>query len=331
MKKTCAITYWNTGHGITSDISAICSILQDLGFKIKLLPTQDRRNQYERVVKHIKQSFRYFEPYFIQIHLEQIHPEQFRFSNKNILIPNPEFTDPDVFRKCKDLRVIICKTRSGEKLLSQWHTNCIFTGFKSEDRFDASVEKDYAQCLIVEGRNEFRGSKRVVEIWNQHPEWPELTVIRNPVDVYGNQRWKHQVSGKNILIIEDYLPTKELKKIQNECGTHICLSESEGFGHAINEALSTKAVVFTTDAPPMNELVTSNYGILVPHEKTATQFMEKRYFFDQYRFTNEFESYLETNISVKQNRGQAARKRFLDQANSFQRTFANTLKSIAAV
>jgi len=76
MKRICSISYWDTGHGIASDISAICSNLQDLGFRIKLLPTHDRRNRYERVVKHIKQSFRYFDPYFIQFHLEQIHPRK---------------------------------------------------------------------------------------------------------------------------------------------------------------------------------------------------------------------------------------------------------------
>jgi glycosyltransferase involved in cell wall biosynthesis len=53
----------------------------------------------------------------------------------------------------------------------------------------------------------------------------------------------------------------ELKKI---CGVHICPSYIEGYGHYINEARKNKSIVVTTDFPPMNELVNSKSGFLLP-------------------------------------------------------------------
>ncbi|MES2199112.1 MAG: glycosyltransferase [Chlamydiota bacterium] len=61
---------------------------------------------------------------------------------------------------------------------------------------------------------------------------------------------------------------EDLRKIQNKTGIHLCPSEVEGFGHCIFEALSTGAVVITTDAPPMNEFI-KDPRCLVPFSHSA--------------------------------------------------------------
>ena len=48
-------------------------------------------------------------------------------------------------------------------------------------------------------------------------------------------------------------------------------SEAEGFGHPFAESMSCGAVVVTTDAPPMNELVRPDRGLLVPAAALAPQ------------------------------------------------------------
>jgi len=330
-KKVCAISYWDTNHGVLQDIQTLTECLEPLGFDLVLLPTRQRSNKLERILKHAKQGFRYVTPYSLQIHLEQIHPEQFNLSERNLLIPNPEFMDPDVLRKCSNLDAIICKTTSAKNLLEPYHPNCVYTAFKSEDRYDESKDLDYDKCLLLEGRGDFRGSKRVVEVWAEHPEWPEITVVRNPLDPYGQPRWKHQVTADNITIIEEYISKRELRSLQNQYGTHLLLSEIEGFGHAINEAMSCRTAVFTTDAPPMNELVQPDQGFLIPYNRTSTQFMETRYFFDKQAFTDTFENYLKMEKIEKMNRGDSARRAYLKRNQFFQTALVDSLKSIKAI
>jgi glycosyltransferase involved in cell wall biosynthesis len=60
------------------------------------------------------------------------------------------------------------------------------------------------------------------------------------------------------------LPAEKLNSLQSTCGIHVCPSETEGFGHYINEARGVGAIVVTTDCSPMNELIRPEYGILVP-------------------------------------------------------------------
>ena len=310
------------------DINVLNPILVKLGYEVKLFPAHKRRNIFERIIRNIKQSHRYLRHYELQIHLEQIYPEQFRFSKKNLLIPNPEFTDPDVFSKCSNLTGIICKTKSAQALLEPWHKKCLYTGFSSDDRFDNTIKKDFDKCLLLEGRSDFRGSKRLVELWNQHPEWPELTVIRNPIDNNGNLRRKHSVTGKNIKIIDNYVHEDKLQTIQNQYGTHLLLSEIEGFGHTINEALACGSVVFTTDAAPMNELIRPDYGFLIPYSRTGNLLMEKSYYFNKNSFVTTFNNYLQMSEADKIALGAAARMVFLKKQKLFEISFIKALQSI---
>ncbi len=328
MSKTCAICYWHTSHGVQQDILTLKKPLEDAGYTIKLLPTKDRRDKVERICKHASQALRFIFPYDLQIHLEQIHPEQFRLSKKNLILPNPEFMDPNVLRKCKNLTAILCKTKSAKALLDPWHSNCIYTGFKSEDRHIEEVQANYDKYFLLEGLGDYRGSQRLVKLWNTHPEWPKLTVVRNPRNAVGALRWKHRVTSNNILIIEEYLPIEELRGMQNSYGTHLLLSEVEGFGHSLNEAQSCKAVVFTTDAPPMNELISEKIGILIPYSKTKKQFMEKRYFFNTHEFEKKFEEYLKTSTEDKVKKGQSARESFHQCNALFNNAFHKLVHSL---
>jgi hypothetical protein len=52
---------------------------------------------------------------------------------------------------------------------------------------------------------------------------------------------------------------------------HLCHSQCEGFGHYINEGLSCGAVVITSDASPMNEIISKDNGILLQPTIHKTQ------------------------------------------------------------
>jgi glycosyltransferase involved in cell wall biosynthesis len=61
---------------------------------------------------------------------------------------------------------------------------------------------------------------------------------------------------------------------------HVCPSEAEGFGHLLGEAMSCGALVVTTDAPPMNELVDPERGVLVRVARSEPLRYSSRYFVD---------------------------------------------------
>jgi glycosyltransferase involved in cell wall biosynthesis len=77
-----------------------------------------------------------------------------------------------------------------------------------------------------------------------------------------------------------YLADAELKRLQNAHRFHLCPSATEGFGHYIVEAMSVGAVVITLDAPPMNEMITPERGILVPWSRIGTQHLATIFHFE---------------------------------------------------
>ena len=91
----------------------------------------------------------------------------------------------------------------------------------------------------------------------KNDELPPLTVVAwGPLLERIERRWPEREWPSNVTIVRQKMPLPELRRLMATTGIHVCPSACEGFGHSINEARSLGAVVVTTDAPPMNELVT---------------------------------------------------------------------------
>ncbi len=118
------------------------------------------------------------------------------------------------------------------------------------------------RCLHLSGQSAVKGTEAVVEAWSRHPEWPELTVVRR-ARRYGGEEAPPLPPLPNVRYETDYVPDEQLRQLQNDCEIHVIPSQAEGYGHVIGEAMSCGAVVVTTDAPPMNELVTLDRGVLI--------------------------------------------------------------------
>jgi glycosyltransferase involved in cell wall biosynthesis len=108
-----------------------------------------------------------------------------------------------------------------------------------------------------------------------------------------------------------------LRGIQNAAGVHICASEAEGFGHYIVEAMGTGALVVTTDAPPMNELVHPDRGILVGYAGTAPQGMGTNFFIDPGKCEQAIVRILEMDEPIRRSLGIRAREWFLENDRQF--------------
>ena len=70
--------------------------------------------------------------------------------------------------------------------------------------------------------------------------------------------------GSIFLCRETNLPTATIRFLQKIAISHACPSVIEGWGHCIDEGRRAAAVVVVLDGPPMNELVDSSNGVIVP-------------------------------------------------------------------
>lgn len=133
-------------------------------------------------------------------------------------------------------------------------------------------EKDFGRALHVAGNSGFKGTEVLIRVWRKHPEWPTLTLVCNQLP-------DNNELPKNIEVLSN-ITDDDLTALWATAGIAILPSEVEGFGQILVEAQAYGCVVVTTDAPPMNEVVNPEFGILVPYCSTEAFRMGTRYFVD---------------------------------------------------
>lgn len=202
----------------------------------------------------------------VNIFFARIIPEWLSCASFNCFVPNPEWYYQGL-EILQDIDFILCRTREVERIFQGIHGKTYFLGFTSFDYGQPEIEKDYSQILHLAGGSDLKGTPVVLKVWARNPLFPFLTLIKRfhpfTVQLY-NLQWKLWVE------------TSALSPLLNTCGIHLCLSETEGFGHYIMEAMSTRAVVVTTDAPPMNEFITDP-RCLVSVDKSSMQMLATKY------------------------------------------------------
>ena len=217
---TTAIVYWDTGFGIQRDVEIVESVLKPLGFRVSRIPIRDSRSARERRWTFLKKAWRYGMPFDVQVHLEQVRRELFPLARQNLVIPNPEFFDPHVLKKLKNLHAVCCKTHYACDLFSAYTARVRHVGFTSGDRSLPDCPKDYRKALHLAGKSDWKGTMELLEAWRRHPEWPELKVVWSPLDTYGKPRRRLQ-GAENIRIFHEYLSEPELLRLVNTCGLHL--------------------------------------------------------------------------------------------------------------
>ena len=148
------------------------------------------------------------------------------------------------------------RRRTPWEAFSAHHRDVRHVGFTSPDRRLPGSEPDYRRAFHLAGRSTFKGTAALLAAWRAHPHWPTLTLVQHPDNAPGDV-------PPNVELVATHLDDDALRKLQNACGLHLCPSLAEGWGHYIVEAMSCGALVVTTDAPPMNELVSVERGLLV--------------------------------------------------------------------
>ena len=275
----------DNGVGITRDTRLMADALRANGVDVVMsfISPFDRRKRRSKFVQagvlarmwYEKKIARRARPRKFDANLmfEHVWPAHLELARINIGLPNPEWFDRNDQRFLHALDWVWAKTHYTQEIFLRLGKQTFLTGFDSEDRFDPSVPRERSFFHLA-GKSPLKGTARLLELWLRHPEWPMLTVVqsRNLDDV--------GPTAKNVRVRTEYLSDTDLKTLQNRHIFHLCPSEAEGWGHYIVEALSIGAIVITNDAAPMNELVTTERGILVPCSPAGCQRLATLHQFD---------------------------------------------------
>ena len=218
---------------------------------------------HSRGISPLRRVFSRRDPDECIVFVERVTRRWLRRAGRYLLVPNQEWFPPRLLPQLRRIDHVLAKSRHAQEIFSAHHPSVHYLGFTSADRRAPAAAPDYGRFLHLAGGSALKGTAALLEVWGRHPEWPELTVIR------------HARRGRpppgvppNVRLVTEYLSAERLRALQNACGVHLCPSESEGWGHYIVEAMSCGAVPLVTDAPPMNELVRPERGVLVPYGRT---------------------------------------------------------------
>jgi glycosyltransferase involved in cell wall biosynthesis len=253
-----------------------------------------------------------------QVFIERAFPRWRNAAKKSFLIPNQERFPMRHIGRLDWIDAVLTKTRHATEIFSRYHESVIYIGFTSPDRRADEVQKDWRQFLHVAGRSTVKRTDVILELWSRHPEWPTLHLVQS------SENAPHTVPA-NVQLYAGYLDDHELQRLQNRCGVHLCPSLCEGWGHYIAEGLSCGAIVLTTDAPPMNELVTEERGRLVAWDRSEARHLGTCFFTTPAAIEESIEDLLCTSEERLVEVGDSARAWFQENDVRFRHEFPKIL------
>lgn len=322
---TLNLIVWDNGVGLSRDLRLLAAALRQAGFDVHLSPIgRGKLRKWLRPLwmrgKLLSQRLRGGALRFdANIMLEHIRPEDMPAATRNFFIPNPEWCLPSDVAVLDQVDAVLTKTRHASEIFAARGCRVAEIGFTSEDRLDPSVPRERSFFHLA-GRSRNKGTQRLLEMWRRHPEWPLLTVVQSPCEAV-----PIEPAVANLIHRVDYIDDAELRRLQNASWFHVCSSETEGFGHYLVEAMGVGAVTLTTAAPPMNELVEPDRGILVPYARVDTQFLANTYFFDEAATEAAIERMIAMPEDELQRMGANARAWFLHNDRGFSERLRSAL------
>ncbi|GMF52316.1 unnamed protein product [Phytophthora fragariaefolia] len=183
--------------------------------------------------------------------------------------------------------VILCKTALCTRYLRKWFrqegnprgTRVVYTRHTttnlalmlknnlSASQAAALPAKNFSDMsfLHTAGKSIQKGTRQVLDCWLEQPKFPPLDFYVDQ-ELYNSSFSDYEMrirDSNNVRLHTGGLSARDFGRVIAQGRYFLCPSTMEGYGHYINQARSSNAFIITTDAPPMNELITPSSGALV--------------------------------------------------------------------
>jgi glycosyltransferase involved in cell wall biosynthesis len=306
------------GVGLDSDVVIIRNVLESAGYTVTFSHCRSKSIFYR--LSNIFSKKYLFD---VNIFLERVFPNWIPAAKTNLLIPNQERFPKRHISRLKKIDHVLCKSQHAQEIFSRYHSSSHYIGFTSKDTRLSEITPNYNMVFHLAGKSTLKGTETILELWKENPHWPVLNIVQHqdnapPIDSI----------PANVNLIANYLSSEELYQLSNTCGIHLCPSLSEGWGHYIVEAMSSCAVVITTDAPPMNELISSDRGILTPVSHSEPRHIGTNFYVEKDALRANIEKAISMSNNDKVLIGKLARDWYLENQTRFTQKFLETLKTI---
>lgn len=192
-------------------------------------------------------------PAEINFFIEVVNPCLFNYAGYNIWIPNPEWTYQTWSPYLHMVDEVWVKTQNGLELFKAAGAKHVLNvGWTSIDKGFAS--KNWNKAIVPVGKNMWRDPKPIVQAYMRlkndpvYSSLPELTIVsRLEMPAIPD------VVADKITRIE-FLEEDKYNALVQEAGLVVCTSAAEGFGHAVNEGMSTGSLLLLSPIAPFLEL-----------------------------------------------------------------------------
>ena len=195
----------------------------------------------------------------VNFFIEVINPSLFTYAAKNIWIPNPEWCYKTWEPYAKMVDEIWVKTHEAQKDFAEWGIQAKYIGWTSIDKV-FSEKKNYHKAIVPVGKNIWRNPKPIIQAYMKvkqcdtalYNQLPELHIVHDPRAI--RLPAIPEEFEKKIKLHSEVLKEKEYDELLQECGLCICMSAAEGFGHAVNEAMSAGSILMLSPINAFREL-----------------------------------------------------------------------------
>lgn len=228
MRVNC-ITNFN-GCGLQRDVELLRPVLQSFGHEVRCAQFTNGQGAAHGD---------------INIFMEVIVPNLFRYAPRQFIFVNPEWFPPEFKAHLPHFEKVFCKTADAERVFSKivGTGRCVNTGFFARDMFDPNETPKLREFLHVAGKSQTKNTQAIVDCWLQAQVEHKITIVS---EMYPD------TTNRNI-VFRRRIDERELKMLMNRTWFHLMPSQYEGYGHSMHESMSCGAVVITTNGPPMNE------------------------------------------------------------------------------
>uniref|UniRef100_A0A6C0M0E2 Uncharacterized protein n=1 Tax=viral metagenome TaxID=1070528 RepID=A0A6C0M0E2_9ZZZZ len=266
----------------------------------------------------------------INFFIEVVNPCLFNYAGYNIWIPNPEWTYQTWIPYLHMVDEVWAKTEEGLELFKAAGAKRVLNvGWTSIDK--GFAPKDWSKAVVPVGKNVWRDPKPIVQAYMRlkndpvYSRLPALTIVsRLEMPVI-----PEQVTDKITRI--EFLPEDEYKKLVQEAGLVVCTSAAEGFGHAVNEGMSTGSLMILSPIAPFRELTKEALWVSTSKSMKHPQCLGTLEDVEIDSIVDSLKMYCDMSVPQREAQSRRMREAYEDRHEAFIARMTGELKNLAKI